>query len=215
LLSKWPIRVKLLAGLGLLVLLVGILAGSGLYTTYAYRGLAKSVSWRVAELPVAADLVRDVGSLRITLSELRGLRNANLPWADHDDAPIRVRMICDDFRNQLVQVEDTLADYRGRLGDELQTGTRMADNRQERQTVQQIEAALAAVHRLNDSQNWMLDDVKVEQLDARLRDLQALAAELPSYLHEKLASFRGEVRGQYRPLVGGTLISSHSSSPPI
>ena len=35
--SKWPIRVKLLVGLRLLVVMVAILSGSGLYTTYAYR----------------------------------------------------------------------------------------------------------------------------------------------------------------------------------
>ena len=49
--SKWPIRVKLLVGLGLLVVMVAILSGSGLYTTYAYRNLVKSLSWRVSELP--------------------------------------------------------------------------------------------------------------------------------------------------------------------
>ena len=40
-LFNWPIRVKSLIGLGLLLLLVIVLAGSGLYTTFAYRSLVR------------------------------------------------------------------------------------------------------------------------------------------------------------------------------
>ena len=63
-LSNWPIRMKLLLGLGVLVLVVGLLAGTGLYTTYAYRDLVNSLSWRVSELPLAAELSQHVGDLR-------------------------------------------------------------------------------------------------------------------------------------------------------
>ena len=63
--SKRPIRLKLLIGLGLLVVMVAILASSGLYTTYAYRNLVKSLSWRVSELPLAAEVNSHVNKLRI------------------------------------------------------------------------------------------------------------------------------------------------------
>ncbi len=43
-LSTWPIRRKLLLGLGLLVLVVSILSSTGLVTTYAYRDLVNSLS---------------------------------------------------------------------------------------------------------------------------------------------------------------------------
>ncbi len=69
--QKRPIRAKLLLGLSLLVLVVVTLAGSGLVAIYSYRNLVNSLSWRVSELPVAAELSRHVGDLRITLSELR------------------------------------------------------------------------------------------------------------------------------------------------
>ena len=55
-LVKWPIRAKVLVGLGLLLALVAILSSSGLYATYAYRTLVKSLSCRVGELPLAAEL---------------------------------------------------------------------------------------------------------------------------------------------------------------
>ena len=53
---QWPIRVKLLVGLSLLVVMLAILSGSGLYTTYAYRALVKSLGWRVGEFPLADEV---------------------------------------------------------------------------------------------------------------------------------------------------------------
>ena len=59
--------------------MVAILSSSGLYTTYAYRNLVKSLSWRVSELPLAAEVSSHVSDLRVTLSELRGLRVERVP----------------------------------------------------------------------------------------------------------------------------------------
>jgi len=220
-LRKWPIRAKLLVGLGLLVLVVGILCGSGLYGTYAYRDLAKSLSWRVAELPVAAELARHVGDLRITLGELRGLRAAPFldaapgeiplreqPGIGLDEVPLRVRIVRDQFRDQLARVEDTLARYRDQLDHQLWTDLRMADNQPERETVRKIEEALCRVHEANRDEDWMLDDVRIGRLDAELENLQALAVELPSHLHEKLVGFSDEVKGQYRALIVGTWVTT-------
>jgi len=218
-LRKWPIRVKLYVGLGLLVLVVGILSGSGLLGTLAYRDLAKSLSWRVAELPVAAELSRHVGDLRITLGELQGLRAS--PFLDalgadigfregsgSDDVPLRIRVIREQFRDQLVRVEDTLARYRDQLDHQLRTVPQMADNQAERETVRKIEAALCRVHEANRDEDWMLDDVRIGRLDAELENLQSLAVELPSHLHEKMAGFSSEVRGQYRGMIAGTVATT-------
>ena len=217
-LSKWPIRVKLFVGLGLLVLVAAILSSSGLYATYAYRNLVKSLSWRGVELPVAAELNRRVADLRITLSELHGLRGlselqgSSFLNAPHRQVPSRVWMVREQFSAQLDLLEDTLAAYRDQLEHEVQADLRMADNRQERETVRKIEAALARIHQANRDEDWMLDDVKVGQLDGELETLRSLAAELPSYLHRRLGGFRDEVRGQYRTLIVGTWIASVSAA---
>ncbi|MGW8256804.1 MAG: hypothetical protein ACWGMZ_04900, partial [Thermoguttaceae bacterium] len=63
-LTKRPIRTKLLLGLSILLLVVAILSGSGLVATYSYRDLANSLSLRVSELPVAAELSLKVSALR-------------------------------------------------------------------------------------------------------------------------------------------------------
>jgi hypothetical protein len=117
-----------MVGLGLLVAVVGILSSSGLYATYAYRELAKSLSWRVVELPVAARLSRDVADLRITLSELRGLSAASFPETGPHLTPLRVRMVRDQFRIKLETVEDTLGQYRDQLQHKMRGGSRIADN---------------------------------------------------------------------------------------
>ena len=210
-LSKWPIRVKLLVGLGLLVLLVAILSGSGLYTTYAYRGLVKSLSWRVSELPVAAELGRQVGELRIMLSELYGLRVASFPNAD-GGTPLQVRMIRDQFRAQLDETEETLANYRRQLERKVEAASHMADTEPEWETVHQIEAALARMHQANREHDWTLDAVSIGRLDTELANLQRLTADLPSHLHAKLGGFADEVRGQYRTLIVGTWITSISAA---
>jgi len=207
-LSTWPIRVKLSVGLGVLVLVVGILASSGLYTMYAYRSLAKSLSWRVTELPVAAELSRQVADLRITLSELRGLQTASFGSTEEDDLLLRVPLVRDHFRVQLDQVEDTLQRYRTELKHPLRPGAQIGDNQQELQTVRKIETSLTRIHEANRDENWMLDNLKVGLLESELGNLQMLAADLPSHLHAKLAGFAGEVRGQYRTLIVGTWATS-------
>ncbi len=212
LLSGWPIRVKVLVGLGLLLLVVVILSGSGLYSTYTYRRMVKALSARVTGLPVAAQLSRHVGNLRITLSELHGLRAREFPNAETDEVPLRVRMVRDQFGEGLDEAEETLSRYRAHLEHKRTAGSRMADNQREWETVGKIEASLVRVHEANRDEDWMLDDVRIDQLDTELAILELLAAELPSHLHSRLAGFATEVRNQYRTLIVGTWLASISAA---
>jgi two-component system, NtrC family, sensor kinase len=209
--SKWPIRVKLAIGLGLLIVIVAILSSGGLYTTYTYRTVVKSLSGRVGELPLAAELSNQVSNLRVTLSELRGLRSAGFPESGHDLIPLRIRMVREQFRSQLSEADETLDDYCEQLERSLQADRLMADDQPERQTVEKIKAALLQVRQANQGQDWMFDDAKVGQLETDLDRLQVLAAELPSHLHAKLRGFAAEVRGQYRTLIVGIWITSVSA----
>jgi two-component system NtrC family sensor kinase len=218
-LSNWPIRVKFLVGLGLLLLVVVILAGSGLYTTNAYRSLVRGLRQRAVELPLAAELSSGVADLRITLSRLRGLRESRFadaghafPGAERDDAPPEILLVRDQFRAELDQVDDTLSRYRTQLEHKTREEPRIDDTQPEWETVHQIEAALARVHEVNGHEDWVLDDLsKVDRLSSELEQLQKLTAELPSHLHAKLRDFAGEVRAQYHTLFVGTSIASVSA----
>jgi signal transduction histidine kinase len=206
--SKWPIRIKLFVGLGLLVVMVAILSSSGLYTTYAYRDLVKSLGWRVSELPLAAEVSSHVSNLRVYLSELRGLRASPLPDVGDDLAPVRVRMVREQFRGELEETEQSLSEYRKHVEQTETAGFGMADQQPERDVVHKIEGALAGIHDIENDRSWIFDDDKVGRLDVELDHLQVLAAELPSHLHAKLGGFAAEVRGQYRTLIVGTWLAS-------
>ncbi|MBN1395299.1 MAG: HAMP domain-containing histidine kinase [Pirellulales bacterium] len=200
-LSNSPIRRKLLLGLALLVLVVAILSGSGLAATYLYRDLVNSLSWRVSELPLAAELSNRVGDLRITIGELRGLRADSYLGAQVDMVHVRVWTARDRFRSQLSNVEAALERYREQLAGEARADPRMSDHRREHETLRKIENQLERIRSTNRDEDWMLDNLKIEWLDVELEKLQVLAAELPGHLHSKLAGFSDEVRGQYGVLI--------------
>jgi signal transduction histidine kinase len=199
-LSTWPIRLKLLLGLGLLVLVVSILSSTGLIATYAYRNLVTTLSWRVTELPLAAELARHVSDLRSTVGELRGLEMNTFPDPNRNLVPMRVRMIRDQFRVQLDEAERTLSQYRSQLASEMQADLSISDHQRELETAKKIETQLKRIGRANSDEDWMLDNVKIGWLDVELEQLQGLATELPSHLHRKLAGFRDEVEGRYNML---------------
>jgi signal transduction histidine kinase len=218
-LFNWPIRVKSLIGLGLLLLLVIVLAGSGLYTTLAYRSLVRGLRQRAVELPLAAELNAQVAELRITLGRLRGLQESRFPDADRappdadcDEVPARVLLLRDRFRTDLDKVEDKLSRYRAQLEHRTREGSPIGDTRREWATIRKIEPVLARVHELNRDTTWVLDDVgEVDPMHDELEILQGLTAELPSHLHQKLRDFRMEVRSQYRALIVGTAVTGVSA----
>jgi len=198
-LSKWPIRRKLLLGLGLLVLVVSILSSTGLVATYAYRDLVNSLSWRVSELPLAGKLSQHVSDLRITIGELRGPRLDTFLGSRRD--PASMRMVHERFCSQLDEVDQTLVQYRDQLSSEARADVSISDHEREEETVRQIEAQLERIRTANRDEDWVLDNLNIEWLDVELEQLQKLAMELPSHLHKKLAGFSDEVRGKYAALI--------------
>ena len=200
-LSKWPIRRKLLLGLGLLVLVVSILSSTGLVATYAYRDLVNSLSWRVRELPLAAELSRHVSDLRITIGELRGLRLNTFPDTHRDLVPMRVRMVRDQFCSQLDEVDQTLVRYRNQLSSEARADTSISDHEGEQETLHKIDVQLERIRTADHDEDWMLDNLKIDWLDVELKQLQVLASELPSHLLKKLSDFSNKVQGEYAVLI--------------
>jgi two-component system, NtrC family, sensor kinase len=194
-LSKWPIRRKIWGGLGLLVLVVVILSSSGLYATYAYRELVKSVSWRAPELKTAALLSQRIADLRVTI------RLPEKSWAKREQ-----------FRLQLDNLESSLAEYRNELKPEDSPEADEADFQPEWEIVHKMENILSQIQRTELDRGWIMDEARVEWLGADLDRLQTLATELPSHLHTKFSGFADEVRLQYRTLIIGTWITSVSAA---
>ncbi len=197
----WPIRLKLLLGLGLLVLVVAILSSTSLVAIYAYRNLVDSLSWRASELPLAAEISRHVSDLRITLGELRGPPDSAFPDNHRNLGAVNLWAVRDQFRSQLEEVDQSLQQYRDQMDSEMRADPRISGHEREQETLRKIENQLARIRKANHDEDWMLDIQKIVWLDVELEQLQDLAKELPSHLLRKLAGFANEVRGQYRGLI--------------
>jgi len=200
LLSKWRIRNKLLLCAALLVAILVTLSASGMYGLYAYRGLVKSLSGRSTELPVAADLGQLVGDLRVILSSVRS--HHDLSASFDDQTRLDNGFLREQFRMTLQAIEEKLAQYRQILDHNVyRSFRRIREDRQERETLREIEAALARIAELDQDQDWLLDDVKTIQLAAEVEQLHYLTAELPSYLRQRFGQLADDVRMQYRTAI--------------
>ena len=189
--SRWPIRTKLIIGIIVLMCMIGALAATSFVGVYAFRGLAKSLRLRAPELTFSSRLATDVSRLVVTY---------DLYEQTHDQSgfgysTIDTDMLRRQFQVELGMVERSFQNYRDLLEqneqlDEYKGIHVMADEQ-------------AAVTQFRD----LLDSVRIrsalwegyeEELSGELIKLNKLATELPEYLHSRLGNFSNEVRGQYR-----------------
>jgi signal transduction histidine kinase len=213
LLSKWPIRNKLLFGIGCLVVIVATLSISGFTGVYAYRALARSLRGRAEELPMAGALARGVSDLRVIVSEARTIH-------DVSTLDMKGERILGKFENQILTqrfhdglslVQGTLDEYRLQLIElaaDNPRGTNINDSSAEWETVHKIEDALAVITEASDDADWPTKETQLVALSNELEKLQQLTWVLPSYLHERIHGFADEVKGQYRALIGLTWVST-------
>ncbi|MGD9720263.1 MAG: sensor histidine kinase [Pirellulales bacterium] len=206
-LSQWPIRVKVLIGIGLLLVIVATLSVSGFRGVYAYRSAVRGFRGRAEELPLAKSLSGQISSLRVIVAEARGAHTmlaagpapaAALPNAgaalDHVQLEGR-------FAKLNEAVAQTLAQYRHQLQRNQAEDSLINDNHAEWETVHRIDAALERIAESSGSPGWIQNTARLEATHAELERLEALVMELPSYLHRRLYDFAGEVRVQYRALI--------------
>ena len=202
-LSRWPIRYKLLLGVVLLLATVAGLSLNGFRGVYAYRQLAKGISSRATELPLADDLSRRMGELRVTLSLIR--RRETFPTrtrpASYDGQIMR-----EQFRNEFGAVRDALRRYRNQLDRARADDPRIGDNRRERETAAEIAIALERIAELNRDEAWMLDNVKVDSLDEELEKVHQMTQRLPGYLRTEMENLARDVRSQYHAWIAQTWV---------
>ncbi len=188
------IRRKLCVLSGVLLVTVIILALTGFRGVYAYRGLARSISRRASELPVATRLSEQVDQLRLALVEPPRTKFSSDDSPDHyDDGSWRY-----DIDHRLAFVQTTLDIYRNELINNQLAESRMDDNSREWQTVHKLEAALTHIRELLARQKSMIGDHQPDELAEHISVIQQLSAELPSYLTQRMQDFATDVRLQYR-----------------
>lgn len=206
--TRWSIRNKLLVCVALLVTMVASLTYGALSGVYAYRGMAKSVSSRASELPLASEMAQHVSDLRETLSKTRRIREIR---ALTGETPVDSQGLREQFRISIALLKDSLRHYRTQLEISREASQEISDFTQEAQTVEKIERSLARIDELNADEDWMLDQINVDQLNDELRQLHALTVELPTHLQGRMESLATEVRGKYRGWIALSAVTSAAS----
>ena len=208
-LLDWPIRTKLQLGLGLLLVTVLALFSSALYGLYAYRELVRSLSARSAELPLANEVLRHVGDLRVTLSQAK--EREELEFFDSEPSSDDVdEELLDDpwatshgnaFRTHLDSLVDALDRYRGELQENpVNSASQLGDAGDEWETLAKIDRLTAKLRSLP-MQSALGQESHIDALLRDVETLQSLAVELPSHLHERLKLLSHDVRAQYRTAI--------------
>lgn len=202
--SRWSIRNKLWLGGAMLCAGVIMLACSSFRGVYAYRWLVRSISYqRATELRLAMDLSYNVSQLRAIVSQVR--RRSDFAPLAPDRQDLR-----EEFRAELLKVDETLNGYEKTLQvyecDLLQPVAEDTPS-PERETVALIRQELAQIAKLNCDDDWVFNQVQVEDLDRTLADLHLLTLKLPRHLHQRLSELAGNVRGEYRTWIVLTWVS--------
>lgn len=211
-LSKWPIRVKLRIGLGLLLGIVITLSWSAIYGLYAYRSLVRSLSRRVEELPKSNLLNQSVTDLRVALADDDLPTSLGDSPSSRQGPSARRRWAKADFGLQFARVERMFEDYRRQLAENPDRGG-ISDNAQEWDTVDEIESVLAEIKKNADRDaDWAFRDRDLlSKLNVDLNKLQKLTAELPIHLYRSILEFSAEARREYKTLLGLTWATSIST----
>lgn len=193
--SQWSIRRKLLFCLAIALAIVGALAYSGFSGVYSYRELARTISVRASELPLASDLSKALGDLRVTLSRARQVHELSLT---EEISSVEGDWVRNEVPGKLQAVEEALHRYRKQLAAELGSDTHFGDRSQELETIASLEKSLAELNGMKDDPGWVFDGYRVMSLAQRVDDMYDEAGTLPRRLHERMHDFAADVRVQYR-----------------
>jgi two-component system, NtrC family, sensor kinase len=194
LLSKWPIRNKLLVGLALLLVIVGTLSWGGLQGLYAYRALVRNLHGRVeTELPLLNEFCKNVGDLRGALSA------SNI---ESGARGISARAAGEEFKRRLASLADIFVSYRRQFASD---GPQTA-------TLREIDRVLARIELAQRSGEWVIDGRARDHLNDDLRDLQQLSGNLLLHFQEAFRDITDEARAEYRALIILTWVTSVSAA---
>ncbi|HEY2761745.1 MAG TPA: ATP-binding protein, partial [Pirellulales bacterium] len=201
-LARWPIRNKLLVGIGLLLVILATMSTSSIQGTYAYRELVRSISSRATELPLATAILDRVSDLRVTLANLEfSSLHPELSMSTSQEQQLSDtfrRQYSDTFHRQFTDVCSRVRVY----SDELKVHEGYAINigsaKRELETLTRVEQVLTSIEHLTTADDWFIDSDSTSTVNIELVRLQNFAIQLPSYLETNMRALAGEVRARYR-----------------
>ncbi|MGY8731459.1 MAG: hypothetical protein ACKVK0_04940, partial [Pirellulales bacterium] len=194
--SRWAIRYKLTLCLAMLIAIVGALSFSSFQGVYSYRRLARSISTRAKELPLAEAINQNSDDLQTLLSTYR-----------NDNAPLTEKTVRR-FNDHLDLIESSTQQYNLQLSTSQQEGEIIGNIHQEQELIrdvdQQVQLMRQQIRRAN--QNDALDLYAV--IGVALGQVKLRTAQLPKILQNRMDSLVDEVRLQYRTWIVITWLTS-------
>jgi signal transduction histidine kinase len=182
-------------GLAMLVVVVVVLAASGLNGAFKFRELTKSIRARSRELPLTAELNRSVADLRVAYTQI--FRPDDFWLFESPPLENRTRSLLE-FIERMRYVRIALSDYHDQLVHHHPSDPRIADISSELSTVEAIDLRLDRIDGLMMNPDMAFDDRSVRcQLDEEIAQLQPLVGVLPGFLKSRMEAFSEQVRGQY------------------
>lgn len=212
----WSIRTKLGLAIVILLVIVLTLSFSSFRGVYSFRGLAKGISARALELPLATELSRHVMNLRCHANSLKPVSAAAESPTHEQMAQVDNSVVAQQFDLDLAALVDTIERYQAALRRSRSRRTRglsITDNRAESETVFKIMQAVHTIQNVRSHPNWYLDDTSVVQVNSELTRLHRLTSDLPAFLHDRMQSLARETSSKYRTWIGLTWVTSISAIP--
>lgn len=201
-LRRWSVRKKLLLCTFVLAVVVTALSIGGFSGVYSYRGAVRGISSRATELPLTTQLSREVRNLQLPVNLMTGDHHM-LPCCEDYGTPIfDSQILRQQFGDGLKSYRETLKCYRKQLTQNRlkeQTTSHISDNREEWDTVADIDNTLYRIDQLDKDENWIFPETfDAEQMRNELDTLQTHSNRLPGFLQQRLLSFADKVRIEYR-----------------
>lgn len=204
-LNRRPLRHKLMIGsvvlLGLVAALFAITITGGL----SYRQVARDISARSVELPLAIDFSLAVTELRHALNQAKHSERFEFHDSTLDETPFD-EIVTQEFRVKLATVQEALRRYEDQLDRSGAGDSDIGDDSDERDTIGEIHGSMQKLRELNLSSNWFSDKGELAELSAETDHLHSLAKKLPTFLIEEMQQLKDDVRSQYRTWITVSII---------
>ncbi|HUE70087.1 MAG TPA: ATP-binding protein [Pirellulaceae bacterium] len=206
--ARWPIKYKLLLCTALLLVIVAILAVSSLHGSYAYRELAKTVSWRSAEFPLVDELTGRIRNLEraVRRHESEIDRIALSPFS-----AVEFNLREHTFYEGLIKLDDSIRKYRSLIEHDLPQFGTISDRRGDRAILEKMSERLAELKKLQFRSERFIDAEQQQHLDGlatKVDEIEELAQKLREQLYSRMQSLSAEVRVEYQAWIGLSWMSA-------
>jgi len=192
---RWTIRNKVIICLGLLMTIIGTLAFSGFQGVYSYRRLARSISKRAEELPLAEDLRSHTESLQAVLEDYRSSSSEN------------PEPVVENLLQHMGLLASSIDAYESELNNAEDSELSINDTQRELEIVHEIRSELFTAKQLLTQPN-ALDSASFDAINESIVILTQKSDLVPRILQQRMGSFVDEVRMEYRTWIVVTWITT-------